>query len=187
MMENFIHQSFLNDVALCDRVIAFYQNNPNKSIGLDNNQVDLMKKDSTDCVLNDDQELMAEYLMNLSWVIGEYKDKFPFCDSNHPWGIVESINVQHYKPHGGYHAWHTERVSDSGLNAARHLVFMTYLNDVEDQGETEFFHQGVKIKPQKGLTVIWPADWTYTHRGVPSPTQDKYIVTGWLSYMEKVQ
>ena len=52
---------------------------------------------------------------------------------------------------------------------------------VEDQGETEFHFQKVKIKPKKGLSLIWPADFTYTHRGIPSPTQEKYIATGWFN------
>ena len=59
---------------------------------------------------------------------------------------------------------------------------MTYLNDVTHKGETEFFHQKIKIKPEKGLTLIWPTDWTFTHRGIPSPTEEKYIVTGWFEY-----
>jgi hypothetical protein len=61
---------------------------------------------------------------------------------------------------------------------------MTYLNDVTDHGETEFYYQNLKVTPQKGKTVIWPADWTHTHRGIVSPTQDKYIVTGWFDYSE---
>jgi len=56
------------------------------------------------------------------------------------------------------------------------------LNDVSNAGETEFLHQELKVKPEKGLTLIWPCDWTYTHRGVPSPTEDKYIITGWFSF-----
>jgi hypothetical protein len=62
---------------------------------------------------------------------------------------------------------------------------MTYLNDVNDGGETHFYHQELKVQPRKGLTLIWPADWTYTHRGIASPTEDKYIVTGWYSYHTK--
>ena len=60
---------------------------------------------------------------------------------------------------------------------------MTYLNDVTDDGETEFYYQKIKVKPQKGLTLIWPADWTHTHRGNTSKTQDKYIITGWYSFI----
>ena len=58
---------------------------------------------------------------------------------------------------------------------------MTYLNDVP-KGGTEFYHQKIKTKAEKGLTVIWPSDWTHTHRGIISNTHEKYIVTGWLSY-----
>ena len=68
--------------------------------------------------------------------------------------------------------------------SSRHLVFMTYLNDVDDEGHTEFYHQKLKVKPRKNLTLIWPTDWTFTHRGIASPTQEKYITTGWLNYLE---
>ena len=61
---------------------------------------------------------------------------------------------------------------------------MFYLNDVEDEGETEFYYQKLKVKPKKGLTLIWPADWTHTHRGIPSKTQEKYIATGWYSFTD---
>lgn len=60
---------------------------------------------------------------------------------------------------------------------------MTYLNTVTDEGGTEFLNQELKISAEKGKTVIWPADWTHTHRGVASPTQEKYIITGWLSFI----
>ena len=59
---------------------------------------------------------------------------------------------------------------------------MTYLNDVENEGGTEFPNQNIIIKPQKGKTLIWPADWTYSHKGIVAPTEDKYIITGWFDY-----
>jgi hypothetical protein len=60
---------------------------------------------------------------------------------------------------------------------------MTYLNDINDGGETEFLYQNIKIKPKKGLTLIFPADWTFTHRGIASSTEEKFIVTGWYNYL----
>ena len=104
-------------------------------------------------------------------------------DNYAPWGIKEGFNIQHYKPNEGYFSWHTERTSTISENCNRHLVFMAYLNDVDNQGETEFYHQKLKVKPRKGLTLIWPADWTHTHRVITSPIQEKYIITGWLSYI----
>jgi hypothetical protein len=59
---------------------------------------------------------------------------------------------------------------------------MTYLNDVHDGGETEFLHQKVIVPARKGLTLIWPADWTHVHRGIVSPTEEKYIIGGWFNF-----
>ena len=60
---------------------------------------------------------------------------------------------------------------------------MTYLTDVVGEGgETEFYYQKLKIKPKKGLTLIWPSDWTHTHRGIPAPDEEKVIITGWIHY-----
>ena len=99
--------------------------------------------------------------------------------------------IQKYPLNGGFHQWHCERSSSLHPSVSRHLVYMTYLNDVEDGGETEFFYQKIKVKPEKGLTIIWPADWTHTHRGISSKTETKYIITGWLqfptSYMPRFQ
>tara|TARA_R110000796_G_scaffold48231_1_gene115745 strand:- start:585 stop:767 length:183 start_codon:yes stop_codon:yes gene_type:complete len=60
---------------------------------------------------------------------------------------------------------------------------MTYLNNIKDKGETEWYYQKLKVKPETGLTLIWPVDWTFTHRGIPSKKEIKYIVTGWYSYV----
>jgi hypothetical protein len=117
----------------------------------------------------------------LQKVLDCYKKEYPWCDEFSSWGITETVNIQHYAPKEGYFFWHTERSSTVHPAATRHLVFMTYLNDVNEDGETEFYHQKIKVKPEKGLTLIWPADWTFTHRGIPSP-HEKYIVTGWLHY-----
>jgi hypothetical protein len=92
-------------------------------------------------------------------------------------------NVQHYLPGKHYSAWHCENNGEP-LFRYRHLAFMTYLNDVTDGGETEFLYQTTKVRPEKGLTLIWPAHWTHTHRGLPSPTQDKYVTTGWYEFFD---
>ena len=63
----------------------------------------------------------------------------------------------------------------------RKLVFMTYVNNVENGG-TEFYYQDIKCPAKKGLTLIWPADWTHTHRGVVDESNEKMIITGWFNY-----
>ena len=95
--------------------------------------------------------------------------------------IVEGTNIQHYKPGGGYKQWHFERGGNVPPMCLRQLVFMTYLNDVPEGG-TEFYYQNKKIEAQKCKTLIWPSDFTHTHRGVISNTHEKYIITGWYNY-----
>jgi hypothetical protein len=183
---NFIGGFYLENLVVCDNLVKYFNNNPGKQIpGRTGKGYNKDLKDSTDIYI-DPQDRSQEwqmYMYELNKVLLKYSHKFPRCTQSAEWAIKERTNLQHYKPGGGYHSWHSERLSGGGAVGYRALVFMTYLNDVTDAGETEFDHQQVKIKPEKGLTLIWPVDWTYYHRGVPSPTQDKYIITGWLSYL----
>lgn len=140
-------------------------------------------KKSTDACLNDNLDLLLRYFDELRKVSNSYIEKYTYANYYNAWDIVDSTNVQHYKPEEGYYGWHTERCGFLPPGSSRHLVYLTYLNDVTDDGETEFYYQQLKIQPRKGLTLIWPADWTHTHRGIPSKTQEKYIVTGWYNYV----
>jgi hypothetical protein len=184
--KSFIFAGFLEDLSICDRLIDFFENSDTKYPGeiVKNGQGAILKniKDSIDLTLRPDQSITQEYAIELQKVVEVYKEKYAHCNNTAPWGI-EAVNIQKYNPAGAYFEWHTERVSGIAPDGIRHLVFMTYLNDVNDQGETEFFYQQVKIKPQKGLTLIWPVDWTHTHRGLPSPSETKYIATGWFCFM----
>ena len=62
----------------------------------------------------------------------------------------------------------------------RVLAWMTYLNDVEDGGSTSFHHYDLDVKPEKGKTLIWPADWTHADSGKVLNSGTKYIITGWM-------
>ena len=181
-LDNFIGGWLLNDLSVCDELIAYHKASPHKGDGVRTGGVDKSRKDSVDCLLQD-ALLLQKYTTALQTVLEQYIRKYPWCNQYAPWRIVENINIRYYKPTAGYFAWHTERSSNQQWIRDRHLVFMTYLNDVDDGGETEWFHQRVKIQPRKGLTVIWPSDWTFTHRGLTSPTKEKYIITGWLNYV----
>ena len=83
----------------------------------------------------------------------------------------------------GFHKWHFEN-NGKGVDTYRHLVFMTYLNTLENAG-TEFLYQNVTTPCEKGLTLIWPATWTHTHRGIVNNVGEKYITTGWYSFNEQ--
>ena len=146
--------------------------------------IDKKVKDSLDLSVFPDttDDIPKRYLDELAKVMHEYKMKYPWSDENHAaWRMTESFNIQRYPKKGGFFKWHFERTGNSAF-LKRHLVFMTYLNTVKKGGYTEFLHQKIKVKPETGLTLIWPSDWTFTHRGVAAPTEIKYIATGWYAY-----
>ena len=95
-------------------------------------------------------------------------------------GMTEHFNIQLYPLNGAFHRIHADK-GYGPQDMFRELVWMTYLNDVHTDGETEFMFYKLKIQPRKGLTLIWPAGWTHLHRGLPSPTTEKIIATGWFS------
>lgn len=176
------------DSAICDGLVSVYQESPYKQVGTVIGSAGVAIKNnvktSTDVsfAANEPDERCRAYIKSLLSVVDVYKQKYPVLDDHFAeWGIVERINIQHYKPNEGFLTWHSERTTKSVSD--RLLVFMTYLNDVTDGGQTEWMYQGLSIAPEKGLTVIWPADWMFTHRGVTSLTQPKTIVTGWFGFI----
>ncbi|MBD8526347.1 2OG-Fe(II) oxygenase [Pseudomarimonas arenosa] len=96
-----------------------------------------------------------------------------------------SINLQHYRAgEGGYPYWHCELYpkDPSCEPLHRHLLWTVYLNDDFNHGETEFYYQQRKIKPQKGALLIAPTAFTHTHRGNRPENGDKYIATSWVLF-----
>jgi len=183
---DFIQGYYFNDNSITDGVIEHFNKQPNKLLGMTGNgQVDKTVKDSLDLAIHT-QEIqfyppIVKYCDYLKKCLKLYGTKYPMCfERTAAWHITEPINIQKYKPGQGFHQWHCEKSSLSCIR--RHLVFMTYLNDVKKGGETEFYHQKLKIKPEKGLTVIWPTDWTYLHKGHTTIDEDKYIITGWYNF-----
>ena len=85
--------------------------------------------------------------------------------------------VQKYEPNGFYN-WHHDWCMNEGWS--RIYTYIWYINTIkeEDGGWTEFI-DGTKIQPKVGSILLFPATWTYVHRGYTTQVP-KYIVTGWI-------
>jgi len=175
------------DENVCDQLVDFYNKSSNKSPGMqmigDKFYIDKGTKDSMDVGIWPKDfskykpiQLYVDYLFEC---LRKYLQKYPHASYVPKFGIRNSLNIQFYKPGGGYKKWHFENGSELFLK--RNLVFMTYLNDVENGG-TEFFYQNLTLPAKKGLTVIWPAYWTHLHKGQISKKYEKYIATGWFEF-----
>ena len=98
---------------------------------------------------------------------------------------IGEVNAQRYTANdGGYPYWHSEVYPEAPHNEALHraLLFMFYLNDVDEGGTTDFVYQNRRIRPKVGRMVIAPAYFTHTHRGSMPISNDKYILTSWVLF-----
>ncbi|PIQ27425.1 hypothetical protein COW36_22755 [bacterium (Candidatus Blackallbacteria) CG17_big_fil_post_rev_8_21_14_2_50_48_46] len=99
-----------------------------------------------------------------------------------------TINLQKYqRKQGGYHHFHSETYPSMTADPDqsplhRVMLFMYYLNDVREGGETEFLYQNLKFKPTRGQLVFAPCGYTHTHKGHIPLTNDKYILTSWILF-----
>ena len=118
------------------------------------------------------------YQKLLESIIHLYEKKYPEVEALSKFGLVDACQIQYYKKGEGYKKWHFERTNGK---QNRCLVFMTYLNDVTDGG-THFKYQDLTTPAEKGLTLIWPTDFTHTHKGQITDKHEKYIITGWLGF-----
>jgi hypothetical protein len=94
---------------------------------------------------------------------------------------TKEVKLQKTPPRGGYHFWHCESFNNETGNRA--LAWMIYLNDIPPgEGETEFIWQKLRVQPEAGKCLLWPTQFTHTHRGNPVYTTTKYIATGWYTF-----
>ena len=64
----------------------------------------------------------------------------------------------------------------------RYLVFLWYLNDVAEGGETEFADLGLRVQARAGRLLMFPPYWMFQHAGLPPLSNDKYIVSTYLLF-----
>ena len=115
--------------------------------------------------------------------IDEYVQQHSFLSTLYaPWTIEKLFNIQKYNTGDSYCGEHMEHGKDC-FTSKRLLAWMIYLNDVKDKGGTCWPQQNFTSIPRTGDLYIWPAGWTHSHYGVASPTEIKYILTGWCSFV----
>lgn len=173
----------------CNNLINFFKKN--KNLHLDGpigfmDQVDYTRKKCTELHIynkNLNKDLI-HYVDFLSDCLKKYLNTYKYANETQSFSITEIIKIQYYKKNEGFFKYHFENGWQNSIN--RHLVFMTFLNDIDlkNGGGTEFMYQNMKFPCSKGLTLIWPAGWTHTHRGIVSSTKEKYIITGWYAFNE---
>lgn len=169
----------------CKEIIDFINSSdlkPGVMSGRTGKDVNPKVKDSLDISLFFSDPCRPSSILGnaLHFCVQDYVRRNSELDHIQEWGLFEGYNLQKYNPGQGYHASHCENAG--GADSFRLLAWMVYLNTVNDGGGTAFDNYGFQTKAEEGSLLIWPAFWTHFHHGIVSPTETKYIATGWYSY-----
>ena len=184
---NFIGCWFLEDKNISKEIINFFENNQAlQTKGSTAKGIEENRKKSTDITISPNKlsdpkyKVFKDYFSELQKCFMDYREQWPFVKQFLTKINVGPFNVQKYIPGDHFAALHSERTGLSTLH--RIFAFMTYLNDVKEGGSTYFSHYDIEIQPIKGLTLIWPAEWTHAHKGNTLKEGSKYIITGWINF-----
>ena len=184
---NFIGAWNIENNSLCDQIITLFEESRNlQKHGVTGKGQDLTAKKTTDITIapNDLQNIkfkcINNYIEELHKCFVDYQNQWPFVKSHIKNVDIGGFNIQKYSPGDHFAKIHSERTNLRNLH--RVFAWMTYLNDVEDGGTTNFTHYDLKIKPEIGKTLIWPAEWTHAHSGEILNSGKKYIITGWMNF-----
>jgi hypothetical protein len=179
----------------CDNLIQdfeLYKSTGRTRAGQSGLGIDDTVKNTTDLNILDFPELTLKYNDTLNNTFNyllseEYLGQLPFQEEFGKGMLFfnptfyEILQIQKYDQNKGhYNGWHAE--TGSFEMSRRMFVFILYLNDVNEGGETELLYTGLKINPKKGKLVIHPASYPFVHKGHTPVSNSKYILTTWLSY-----
>jgi hypothetical protein len=66
--------------------------------------------------------------------------------------------------------------------ANRYLVFLWYLNEVAEGGETRFPKLGLSVAPAVGRLLMFPPYWMFQHQGLAPVSGEKFILSTYLLF-----
>lgn len=169
---------------LCDDMVSRFESHPEDQyqgrVGSDANENTSLKK-TTDLVVTDKQhwqDVHNNLFRSLSLSLQEFSERYTYF-SNLKRFKDSAYNLQRYQE-GEYYHWHVD--ADNEPLSSRQLVAIWYLNDVEQGGETDFYHQNLSVKPEKGKLLLFPPFWTHQHRAAMVEKGSKYIATTWITF-----
>lgn len=190
--DNFVgvYDGFFSE-EFCDNLIKHFEWCSANNKSWNRPEQESVKKDESICLNPINAQEISFSHPNISQYIGEFNSVFwDVCYNNYlsnysvlanyDQHTIYTYKVQKTEPSGGYHVWHSEDGEKS--HSGRIGVYLLYLNDVEEGGETEFLYLSKRVKPKKGRLVIFPSNYPWAHRGNPPLSGTKYIMTGWMEF-----
>ena len=127
-----------------------------------------------------DEAFMGFFLTQVERFLGRYNQEVGLGIPVPLRPRTDKLVLKRYRP-GGDERFQPHFDSIDAVSG-RYLVFLWYLNDVAEGGETEFCDLGIKIAPRTGRLLMFPPYWMFQHAGRPPLSGDKYILSTYLMF-----
>jgi hypothetical protein len=184
--ENIFYVKELLSRKLCQAIITNYERDPRRKPGCvlrGRGEKELQDdiKVSTDLVITQEGEWTAafeELNRAVNAALQQIVAQVPALQLWPLWWT--GYKIQHYRKNEGHFKWHFDAIGPGTWE--RQLAMVIYLNSVQDGGETCFHRQDLQVKPIAGDAVIFPTFWTHAHCGQIPRSEDKYIVSSFVSF-----
>ena len=199
-MEKYIYtnkKSLSSEV--CRDLIELFENEERKYDGVTHGGMQKNIKDTKDFVIPENEPKWYKYyylfhseiLRNVHKYINTLNENPSFKNENQNTTSVfkhfqnskishGGFMLQRYILNQGRYVYHHDFSVHETNKKHRIITYLWYLNDVEEGGETDFPDINIKVKPEIGKLVLFPASWDFPHCGKMPISSNKYIVTGWL-------
>ncbi|PSB09291.1 iron-regulated protein [filamentous cyanobacterium CCP1] len=173
------------DPAICQHILEIAKTCEFDTAGIlvntvDNSvrQSDVIELGGSEPLLYSTNQLLFSKLAIVQTLLFQtYGVKFPYAE---PCSILRYREGQFYKRHVDNILLSSRfQEVDEGI-PTRDISVVGYLNDGFEGGETYFDRQDIKVRPEAGAILVFPAYFTHPHESLPVTKGEKYAFTSWL-------
>lgn len=169
--------------ALCERMIESFEtlqrfqrpNGEGRRIGLEES-----RWTELDIGPLSDDGFRAMLLENMHAHLARYVETLGLTIPLPPTEHTSELIIKRYRP-GGEDRFQPH-FDSLGEVSNRYLVFLWYLNDVAEGGETTFVDLELDVKPETGRLLVFPPYWMFQHAGRAPVSNDKYILSTYFLF-----
>jgi hypothetical protein len=177
---------------ICDAIIRFFEKDgrlvKGRTVGGQNSMV----KSTMDGYLEasmfegDDAEeckmLQGAFFLSLQRCVQDYINHHNALVSQWQHPQDSGFQYQKYEKGTGFYSWHYDGGPYREINVARRVIAtVSYLNTVEEGGETVFDEMATSVKPKQGRIVIFPTGFLWGHKANIPQSSDKHMISTFLT------
>lgn len=127
-----------------------------------------------------DEAFMGFFHTQIDRYLAQYNARLPMSLPVPSRPVLEDLRIKRYRTDANDQFQPHFDAGDAHVN--RYMVFLWYLNEVAEGGETVFPDLGIKVQARAGRLLMFPPYWMFQHAGLAPSSNDKYIVSTYMLF-----